>query len=76
MKLNNLKRRPVGCTLRFTPKPLGRNHGKPRMGCSFVGGPWAGNGVWTRTGPILPVKLPGGCYVPDSVKDRMVWSPA
>lgn len=76
MKLNNLKRRPVGCTIRLTPKPPGRNYGKPRMGCSFVGGPWAGSSMLTRTGAILPIVMGGGSYVRDTVKDRMVWSAA
>lgn len=76
MKLNNLKRIPIGCTLRFTPKPLGRNYGRPTQDCGFFGGPWAGKSCGTRTGVILPIAIRGGAYAQDAAGKNMTWSPA
>lgn len=71
-----LKRIPITCSLRFTPKPPSRVFGRPHQSCSFFGGPWAETGTFTRTGPILPIKLRGGCYVPTADGKNMTWSAA
>lgn len=76
MKLNNLKRIPIGCTLRFTPKPLGRNYGRPTKDCGFFGGPWAGHSMGTRSGTILPIAMRDGAYLPAKDGKNMTWSPA
>lgn len=73
---NGPKKIPIGCSLRFTPKPPGRNYGRPRHDCGFFGGPWAGHSCGTRTGTILPIEIRGGAYVPDAAGKNMVWSAA
>ena len=73
VKLNNLKRIPIGCTLRFTPKPLKRDYGKRLVACNFVGGPFDMLNEPLRHYPLLPLRLAGGAYIPTS-PNTLTWS--
>ena len=71
-----LKRIPITCSLRFTPKPPSRVFGRPVRVCMFIGGPLAGAGAFTRTGTTLPISLRGGSYMPATDGRNMTWSAA